>query len=252
MNQFRDVNYLKIRWTSGTQDYVLEHLEPGQFPVLSLTPTYGRIWAAVTFEDICHLIKRNRGIYEILKPDLKRKVYFDVEQSTLSLNQVKEIILKRFPNARMHISGHEGSWHVTLFNYFAKDLESTLDIVRKFAEENGFDKGVYTKNRNFKCINQCKRSQPVQAYVEVSKVLHKHLALHDFDDDAIDIDTLDFGYTDKEAEGKTTKEKTSLDVLSIPQHDLPVPEHYDCLHAKPLDNLPSCLIHFVHREGRQS
>ncbi|KAJ3286760.1 hypothetical protein HK104_008889 [Borealophlyctis nickersoniae] len=243
MNQFRDIPYLKINWkannhvdASGAQDYVIEHLLPGQFPILSHT-SMQRLWGALTFEDICRVIKKNRGIYEILKPDLKRKVYFDVDKSTLSLNEVKEIILKCFPNARMHISGREGSWHIVLSNYFAKNLESTLNTLRPFAQEHGFDKSVYTKNRNFKCINQSKRGEPVQKYVEGSRVLSKHLVLHDFDDDAIDIDTIDFGYADKETKAKTARERTSLDVLSIPQHDLPVPDHYDCLHAKPLEEL---------------
>ncbi|KAJ3275068.1 hypothetical protein HK104_003977 [Borealophlyctis nickersoniae] len=241
--QFRDIKYLKINWkannhvnASGAQDYVIEHLRAGQFPILSYTATYGRLWGALTFEDICRIIEKNRGIYEILKADLKRKVYFDVDKSTLSLNEVKEIILKRFPNARMQISGREGSWHVVLSNYFAKDLESTLYTLRIFARENGFDKSVYTKNRNFKCINQSKRGEKVQEYVEGSKVLSKHLVLHDFDEDAIDIDTIDFGYK-VETEANAAKDKTSLDILEIPQHDLPVPEHYDSLHAKPLDKL---------------
>ncbi|KAJ3275080.1 hypothetical protein HK104_003960 [Borealophlyctis nickersoniae] len=206
--QLRDIQYLKINWkanihvnASGTQDYVIEHLQPGQFPILSYTATYGRLWGALTFEDICRIIEKNRGIYEILKADLKRS-----------------------------------SWHVVLSNYFAKDLESMRYTLRIFARENGFDKAVYTSNRNFKCINQSKRGEPVQEYVEGSKVLPKHLVLHDFDEDAIDIDTIDFGYKE-ETEAKTAKNKTSLDILEIPQHDLSVPEHYDSLHAKPLDKL---------------
>ncbi|KAI9008252.1 hypothetical protein BC832DRAFT_539126 [Gaertneriomyces semiglobifer] len=219
MSQLRDIRYRKIDWKgnsnpdpSGAMDYIINNLQPGQFPILSYTIKYGRLWGALTLKEITRIIQTNHGIYEILHPDMKRKVYFDVDKSTLPLNEIKEIILKRFPNANMQISGRE--------------------------VEHGFNRKVYNRNQNYKCIRQSKCGEPVQEYVEGSHTLSKHLVLHDFDDDAIDIATMDFGYDEVTTCPSKKKQKTtSLDILAIPQEDLPVPDHYDCLHAKPLEKL---------------
>ncbi|KAI8999650.1 hypothetical protein BC832DRAFT_594520 [Gaertneriomyces semiglobifer] len=245
MSQLRDIRYLKIDWKgnsnpdpSGAMDYIINNLQPGQFPILSYTIKYGRLWGALTLEEITRIIQTNHGIHEILHPDMKRKVYFDVDKSTLPSNEIKEIILKRFPNANMQISGREGSWHITLSNYYAQNLSATLNTLRPFAVEHGFDRKVYNRNQNYKCIRQSKRGEPVQEYVEGSHTLSKHLVLHDFDDDAIDIATMDFGYDEVTTCPSKKKQKTTnLDILAIPQEDLPVPDHYDCLHAKPLEKL---------------
>ncbi|KAJ3286116.1 hypothetical protein HK104_009175 [Borealophlyctis nickersoniae] len=246
-NQFRDITSWKIKWKgnnhkeqSGAQDHVLQHLTPGMFPVLSLTRKFGRMWAAVGLDHLLRLIKKNHGVYEILCEHLKRKIFFDVDKSDIPLEEVKMIILERFPGARLQISGRDGAWHIILSNYYAENLDAMRPI-KRFAMmhvSKGFDKGVYTKTRNMKCINQSKPDKPVQAYIEGDLSLSKHLILHDFDDDAINIDTIDFGYEEEEVivkEGK--KQSLTLDILSIPQHDLPIPHNFDWLTATPTDKL---------------
>jgi hypothetical protein len=123
-------------------------------------------------------------------------------------------------------------------------------------KESGFDPLVYTTNRNYKCINQSKPDKPVQEYLEGSQELSKHLIMHDFDEQAIDIATLDLGFTKVVAQlQKKTKYSTVLDILTIPQSELPLPDNFDWLTASPLDKLsilpcpkretPGCLSHLL-------
>lgn len=260
MSKFRFENSWKIDWVGnvsrddgkqpgGAQDYVIDNLKPGEYPIHSYTQKFGKLWGALKFDDINRLLKSNHGLYEILQPFLKRKVYFDIDKTTRTLQEVKDIILKQFPNARLQISGREGSWHIILSNYYADNLEK-MDNVKRFTMmhvDDGFDKAVYTKNRNMKCINQKKLDkkvnnviikQPLQLYVEGSKTLSKHLILHDFDEDAINVDTVEFDFPDEGDDKVITKHKAvPLDILSIPQQDLPLPQEFDWLTATPLDKL---------------
>src|ERR1700709_2485931 len=161
----RTVKWMGLNWTgndhivqSGAQDFVIEHMQQDQFPILSLTTTR-RLWCAVTLEDLLRLMEKNRGIYEILIPGLPRKIYFDVDKTKHSLQEIKEMILKYFPNAEMHISGRtepEQSYHIILGNYYADCLDDMLPVKRiaLSLKDDGFDPSVYEKNKNFKCINQ--------------------------------------------------------------------------------------------------
>ncbi|KAJ3272428.1 hypothetical protein HK104_004476 [Borealophlyctis nickersoniae] len=206
MSDFRKVHIWKVDWIgnnaydrSGAQDHVLANMEPNTFPIQSYTKK-GRLWGAFPPDVITRLIKKNYGLYEILHPTFKCKVYFDVDKSTDSLEDIKKIILDRFPGARMHISGRKGSWHIVLSNYYADNNLEAMRPVKQFVMENvqhGFDKGIYTLNRNMKCINQRKPGKLLQEYIEGDTALTKHLILHDFDDDAVNINTIDFGYEEE-------------------------------------------------------
>ncbi|KAI9101377.1 hypothetical protein DFS34DRAFT_614262, partial [Phlyctochytrium arcticum] len=247
-NLLRTVDAWKLKWygndnvtKSGAQDYVLSLLTEDTYPILSYTNKYGRLWGAVSEQDLYTLVKRKSGLYEILVPDRKQKVYFDVDKSQVSLDDVKNQILEVFPNAKMNISGRPGSWHIILQNYFAKDL-SGMKPVQMFAKlysHMGFDAGVYTKNRNFKCINQAKPNAPIQEYIEGSKILSKHLVMHDFDLDAVDIETMEFPFDMPIAEVSTKDgiPVDKFDLLSIPQGNLEKPENFDWLTAEPLHKL---------------
>ena len=84
------------------------------------------------------------------------------------------------------------SYHIILSNYYCKDLFDTQMSIKLFAMENvalGFDPLPYEKNQHVKAINQSKWESPkrVQAYIEGSRSLTKHLILHDFDKDAVDV-----------------------------------------------------------------
>jgi hypothetical protein len=252
---FRNVKYLKLDWLgntcdvrSGAMNTLIESLTPDdeRFPILTVSPKVGRLWTAVTCDQLCRLITppngktKNRGLYEILLAHRKRKVYFDVDKTDLDLEEIKKIIVDRFPNARLQISGRPGSYHIVLSNYFAQDLAAMLTTVKLFAiehREKGFDVRVYGRNQNFKCIYQSKPNSPVQDYIEGSTTASKHFVHHDFDEDAIDIDTIDFGYEMVDSKGKPVKDKTCLDILCVPQQTLTPPKNYDCLHSFPADKL---------------
>ncbi|KAJ3033344.1 hypothetical protein HK097_004888 [Rhizophlyctis rosea] len=83
------------------------------------------------------------------------------------------------------------------------------------------------------------------------KTLTKHLILHDFDEDAMDIATLDLPFVKEAAalvperktkDGKTRKASPQeiervADICSIPQQELTVPEDFDLEGAYPIDKL---------------
>ncbi|KAI8815509.1 uncharacterized protein EV422DRAFT_510535, partial [Fimicolochytrium jonesii] len=146
-------------------------------PDLILHGKEGPVVSAVTREQLCKLLRWKAGIYKILVPDHVRKLYFDVDKAETPLSEIKRVILGEFQNARLQISGREGSWHIILSNYYAQNLEAMGPVVRFVHQykELGFDTHVYTKNRNFKCINQAKPNQPRQAYIEGDAEWSKHL-----------------------------------------------------------------------------
>ncbi|KAI9096667.1 hypothetical protein DFS34DRAFT_675223 [Phlyctochytrium arcticum] len=192
----RNIQYLGLTWTgnnvvdrSGAMNHVIQQLEPDQFPILSFTTKYKRLYTAVTSSKLAALVAKNRGLYEIILPERKRKVYFDIDpKDNLTLDEIKSKILAQFPNARLHISGRHpngeeaGSYHVVLSNYYTDNLDETRNTTRRFADANGFDTAVHSTNQQFKCINQSKPGKPVQAYMEGSNDPLKHLVMHGFDD----------------------------------------------------------------------
>src|SRR5437016_6209366 len=163
------------------------------FPILSHTPRYGRWWGAANLKQLSQIIKKDQGIYEILTKNGKRKVYFDVDKTDKTLEEIEEIILKHFPGAVLQISGYLGSYHIILSNYYAENNDAMwqIKLFCSHYKEYGFDAKVYTKTRNMKCINQSKSKTiskgvprpPRQLYIKGSEVLSKHLIMHDFDDD---------------------------------------------------------------------
>ncbi|KAI9092848.1 hypothetical protein DFS34DRAFT_596416 [Phlyctochytrium arcticum] len=247
INTFRHVVSWKLNWVgnnsvnkSGAQDYILQQLTPETYPVLSLTERRGRLWAAVTKEQLCGLLRWKAGVYEILVADRKRKIYFDIDKTNIALQDIKNVILQTFPNARMQISGRDGSWRIILSNYYADSLQAMAPVVLFVQQhrELGFDTTVYTKNRNFKCINQAKPNQPVQAYIEGDQNFSKHLIMHDFDDDAVNIADMEFPLLPTPAiKQKDGTPVGKLDLLAIPQRTLSVPDNFDWLTATPLDKL---------------
>ncbi|KAI9088847.1 hypothetical protein DFS34DRAFT_654724 [Phlyctochytrium arcticum] len=105
-------------------------------------------------------------------------------------------------------------------------------------KELGFDPSVYTKNRNFKCINQAKPNQPIQAFIEGDKEFSKHLIMHDFDYDSVNIADMEFPHLPTPSiKQKNGTPVGKLDLLAIPQQTLPGPENFARLTATPLDKL---------------
>ncbi|KAJ3246506.1 hypothetical protein HK104_007883, partial [Borealophlyctis nickersoniae] len=232
-DKFRFVEWLGITWVAnkgkdgrGAQDYVIANLKDGQVPIWSHTRKRGRLWGAATLKQLLKLLQKDHGIYEILIPDVPRKVYFDIDHSDASLDEIKSIITGYFPNAIMNISGRLGtdmSVHITLENYFALNLDG-MEVVKVIAlrnHEKGFDTGVYTKNRNMKCINQAKPNGPVQGYLEGNTTIVNHLILHGIDKkNSIDITAMTFDPPIKLIQknddmGKQERDML-IDVLAIP------------------------------------
>jgi hypothetical protein len=264
----RSMKLWKVEWfgnnsidKSGAQEHVLSiancvDAAPVElFPVLSHTEKYGRWWGATTKENFGKIIAKDHGFYEILPLLGKRKVYFDFDaKQGKSLDDIEALVAGSFPGARQQISGYEAadgmSVHVTLSNYTAESLDGLWKVkewAKHHSAEFGVDGLVYTKNRNMKCINQSKakkvpkghQSPPVQAYIKGSKVLSKHLIMHDFDDDAVDVNTLQFDIpVVQDAEiAKPAERAEKLDILSIRQHELPVPVNFDLKNANAIEKL---------------
>ncbi|KAJ3282912.1 hypothetical protein HK104_010655 [Borealophlyctis nickersoniae] len=212
-NEFPFVKWLGVIWV----------------PILSYTRKRGRLWGAVTLDQLLKRLEKEHGIYEILIPDVPRKIHFDIDKSNASFDEIKSIITGYFPGAIMNISGRldgpEGmSVHITLENYFAPNLEC-MEVVKVIALqklEKGFDPRIYTKNRNMKCINQAKPNEEVQKYLEGNTNIVNHLILHGINKDKCT---------------NVTKRELLIDILAIPQQNLPVPEDFDWMTAMPLDKL---------------
>lgn len=231
----------------GAQHFVISKLEKDEFPIAQVTARNGRLWGGLKFEKLLKLIKKDHGLYEIIPNDWKRKVYFDFDDEYFKSIQVcKDFVLKYLPNARMQISGRQGSIHIVVSNYYANsndDMWQIRELANAFKTENGVDNLVYTDNRLMKIINQSKQEKgkepKIQSYIEGSTTLSKHLIMHDFDEDAIDVSTLEIDLPVvkqiKKLNIKQRKEK--LDILSIPQQNLTLPDNFDLENASPTDKL---------------
>lgn len=221
-------------------------------------PSWGLYWGIADEERIKKMLTKNVYLYEILAPDMKKKVYFDIDASgevdPLLLEKCKECILGVFPSARMQVSGsrteQKTSYHIVLSNYFTTDTS----LIKVFAAANqslGFDTAVYGKYQSFKCINQSKpkADAPIQAYIEGSEDLTKHLVMTNFDGDAKDIDSLQLlknnDIADKLKEIRNPRVRAEyasssrIDLLSINAADKihEVPIDFDYINAKAIDKL---------------
>ena len=82
----REKKVWKITWlhakrgeSTGIQEECFKMVGPDQFAITSYTHKEGRLFGAVTFDQLHKLIQKDRGIYEIFPINAKRKVYFDCE-----------------------------------------------------------------------------------------------------------------------------------------------------------------------------
>lgn len=234
---FSKLKAWKIEWTknasaeNGAQAYCIGNMKDGEFCILSHTNKNGRMWTNVAPDVLVNLISKNCGVFEVITPSQKRKVYFDIdsEPAKSDLAKVKEIIKERFPDAQMAISGSKtpkkDSYHIILTNYFFENQQAQRALmhwISTLPSDLGFDNKVYTTNRNFKCINQSKLDGRVQKYISGSKDLKAHLVLYGFDDDAIDASTLEWNKT--LLQSMTNEEKNTIDILCIPQQNCQLPD----------------------------
>jgi len=218
----------------GSQAYCLSNLKPGEICIASHTKKEGRLWANITPSDLINLIEKNHGIFEVIPSTFKRKVYFDIDgEPGLNLQEVKDAILTKFPNARMAISGsitlEKVSYHICLTNYFFKNQDAQKCLIHwltTLPENLGFDTKVYTTNRLMKCANQSKIDGRVQE-VHEPKSLVAHLILAGFDEDARDATELEFHKSLVQSFEYTHELESKLDILTVPQQALATPENFD-------------------------
>ncbi|KAJ3159850.1 hypothetical protein HDU88_008418 [Geranomyces variabilis] len=243
---------------TGAQNHVLALLQPGQFPAKAIMERSGW-WGALTPHQLAVYIRRNVNIFEVIPEQGRRKIYFDVDLrlQSVPLDTIRDAIATAFPNAALQVSGRlknakgedDMSFHITLSNYYAEDLVSMRDPIRRFCVKHkhlGFDTAVYSKNQAYKCINQSKPDKEVQEYISGSTTLTKHLIMHDFDDDAVNFVTLpyfvqdaldDASAAETAAQSSSIRNTPSLDILALPQLNLDTPVDFDWLSAEPLDKL---------------
>ena len=244
------VNYLGLKWikniskTFGAQDYGLptinnEEKEQSEIvPMISIkaeNPNHqASLWTKVNDQELLKLLQSNHGIYEIIQSHVKRKVFFDIDgKEEIDLNVLKSIILDKFPNANMQISGSilpkkgiaNWSYHIILSNYYFKNLNDMAPFRTWTSDIKYVDSGIYTSNRNFKCINQSKSNETrIQQYIEGSSMLTKHCVLVDFDEDSIDASTLEWEFHDVD---HLEKQHTTIDLSSIVGFQLEIPKDFN-------------------------
>ena len=157
---------------SGSQSYLLSKNEIDEKVLIikQYTLNHGHSWAICSREKLKEIVKKNRGIYEIIT-DKRRKLYFDIDSEISVLEDVKKIIKQLIPDGELYISGYNSedkySYHIIVNNYYLDNVDKCLGV-KNFCKENqqyGFDWKVYTKNRAMKCVNQSKPKKPVQEII---------------------------------------------------------------------------------------
>ena len=158
-------------------------------PTKSRSKQYLGIWCNMTPKELYKIAEKDQNIEEIIVPDAKRKVYFDVDcygdvpktsdateksmaiqsEAKAVLSRSKAIIGSQFPECRFQISGSaepvrrkgqdviKYSNHIVLSNYFLETHDAgtrTLLIMSRIHEDKGFDISVYSKNAHLKTMNQ--------------------------------------------------------------------------------------------------
>ena len=134
-----------------------------------------RLWGNVKCNDVLKLIETNKYLYEILH-HYPYKVAFDYDLKGIDtienfneseqLNKVLNNINAYFPNAYVAVSGsccykiNKYSLHIVLNNYLItndNDRKTIAELVNYFYTfDVGYDKGIYSKSRQMKLINQTK------------------------------------------------------------------------------------------------
>lgn len=163
----------------------------------------GKVYRNYTYmsqHDILQAIRLNNRLFEYVTIGrYPFKVYFDIELSVVDdtlLNRAKELVLAKFPDADMAISGgieariivppnhvkSKTSYHIVLQNYAVyneaqlKWLKNT--VVDMNEQVDGFDTGVYDRKRMIKMVNQKKFDhRAAQAAINYASAdeLHHHV-----------------------------------------------------------------------------
>jgi hypothetical protein len=237
--------YKKI--TESPQTYILDNLKENDLPIHRHDiHKKTREFGACSAEKLAEIVKKNRGIYEILQEDVKKKVYFDIDKVGRQpelLEKCKQVILEKFESANLQISGSivetKTSFHIILSNYYFTNENIILKEFSILNKDLGFDESVYSKNRMMKCINQSKPLdfERLQERIEGSTILSKHLILCDFDEDSKRIEAKYFTDISKDPEIKKT-----INLFEIPQCNNVVPidfNYHECFPFEKLAIIPN-------------
>ena len=229
--------------------------------VKSHSKKYGHIFANMGSDVLLGLINKNRGLYEIIEVDRRKKVYFDVDNydDIKNLDEIIAFINDFLPNADINISGSTSlnkiSYHIIVNNYYIPEGQESLAKFKLFinsvSDDLYIDKKVYTKNRAMKCINQKKVGRnDTQEYISGSEDLKDHLITCFFPEECFNV--LDFINVKIQDDTKTlsngNKIYTKLDLSTIKSFQKGnLPNDFDILTAKPIN-----IIMLIPNPERQS
>lgn len=175
------------------------------------TRTYSE-YAICSKEKLEELLKDDKQLFEVMHNDRSQKIAFDIDFKgygvSSPLPKAKDIILSRFPNAELSVSGGiytfavEGkktrlkkySYHILLNNYYADctdDLVPVKELCVKY-KHLGFDPNLYKKDGLIKCINQSKGDGRLQLRISGSESIMDHTVMHNIPETAINIKQMVF------------------------------------------------------------
>ena len=177
---------------SGSQQQCIENCTQDNIVICCVTKRYGRCWATVTPSKYLELLQKDYSFHEVIHA-YPHKVYFDVdynpdhvytpeEQSDFH-QHIMQLIDEIFPNNDSAISGSftddKLSLHIVLNNYLVKNQEqkdNLLSIVKHLkTQHESFDTLVYSKNKQFKSINQSKMNDSRVQNIITNPNQQKHL-----------------------------------------------------------------------------
>lgn len=241
MEQIRESSELyNIKWykkgKESAQDYLIEIIKDDELLIHKHTLKGGREWGITTPDNLLRITKKNRGLYEVILTDRKRKVYFDIDvdreehkevDSDELFKRCKNCILEAFPRAVLEVSGsvtdEKISYHIILSNWYADNLVDSL-CLKDFCMVNAdcfFDSKVYTSNRNMKLVNQSKSDGRIQEII-IGEIISKHFITCFFEKDSTNItESVVF----KRAVELVSKSEFNL--LEIPQLNMISPLDFD-------------------------
>lgn len=218
--EYKTVRAHNIEWlknasgNGGAQQIVIDSKPLNNLVIASITEPIKeggenqRKWADVEPEKLKELLKKDKGIYEIIDT-YPFKIYFDIDGENKPAgyyDNIINIINKLFINADIATSGSENeykkSYHVVLNNYVINnEIErEKLKRVVKYLNKNfddGFDIKVYGNNRLMKCINQAKPATKEQPYKRIQKIIFndnydKHIITAFFNENSKNINDIIF------------------------------------------------------------
>lgn len=253
----KSIKFLKKNWfkndneNGGAQNQAISQKAHDEIVIHSQTKKNGRCWTHSTPEFLLNAVEKNNGIYEVIT-SFPHKLYFDIDKKidtplshddyTSYIDSVIQIIKKYFPNAECAVSGSNAetkvSLHIILNNYIISN-ENEREAIKLLVihihetESPDFDKKVYTKNRNMKCINQSKDDGRIQQ-ICFPQDFKKHMITCFLPTHPIPLPEMSYEIKEKI---EIHKAKSTFDLAQLPKMILKCPEQTNFYDLQPLDIL---------------